>query len=187
MSFLHQHISLFFFLFFFSQHGRHSQSVCFTSKTGRGLKLWHWLMHWKHHNPQPVASPLHNAQRTEDKTGDTRDGVTTLQLKCIHGAPSVGGREPRTCQSHSSTFIFKVLNNIQQRFDEREREKKIGRNCFKERKKEGKKKGKYDELWWDDWGGEEPQQLQGRWWVRELKKKKTQKINKCKETRTFLE
>lgn len=50
--------------------------------------------------------------------------MTTLQLKCIHGAPSVGGREPRTCQSHSSTFIFKVLNNIQQRFDERERERK---------------------------------------------------------------
>lgn len=41
MLFLNQHVSL------SSQRGRHSPSVCFTSK-GTWLKLWQWWMHSKH-------------------------------------------------------------------------------------------------------------------------------------------
>ena len=140
MSFLHQHISLFFpppLLLFFSQHGRHSQSVCFTSKTGRSLKLWHWLMHWKHPNPQPVASPLHNAQRTEDKTGDTRDGDNTSAQ--MYSWSSLCWRKGASDVSESlanfylSKFWIMFSSSLMR---ERERERKRNRMGLSQKKEE---------------------------------------------------
>lgn len=124
-------------------------------------------------HPRPVASPLHRAQWTGDKTCRA-DGVTNFirQFKCIHGAPSVGGSGAwEASESHSRIQVLTLFS--QERF-------KMNKCDGNSNNRGGAGRGNWKYDWWDE--GEPRELREGGEWGNFLTWQKKRKETKLRRS-----